>query len=158
MIKRRSISRGRSGSIAKSPSTKRSGGGNADSPQEKGNYQEIIVLNKRVMELKKRRDEEKAALQTERVKNQEMAVQLEKMNTKMKKMQIELERFAKIDVDYNKLMESFEKSEYIRNQQKRLIESLQQEIEELKRYEGKASESDEAKKKKLTKPKVKKKL
>jgi len=157
MIKRRSISRGRSGSIAKSPSTKRSGGGNADSPQEKGNYQEIIVLNKRVMELKKRRDEEKAALQTERVKNQEMAVQLEKMNTKMKKMQIELERFAKIDVDYNKLMESFEKSEYIRNQQKRLIESLQQEIEELKRYEGKASESDEAKKKKINQTKSQKK-
>jgi len=160
MIKRRSVSRGRSGSMhQKSPSTKRS---NVDtSPQEKGNYQEIIVLNKRVMELKKKRDEERSALQTERAKNQEMAVQLEKMNTKMKKMQIELERFAKIDVDYNKLMESFEKSEYIRNQQKKLIENLQQEIEELKRYEtgGKSLGSDDSiAKKKLTKSKVKKKI
>ncbi len=162
MIKRRSVSRGRSGSMhQKSPSTKRS---NVDSPQEKGNYQEIIILNKRVMELKKKRDEERSALQNERAKNQEMAVQLEKMNTKMKKMQIELERFSKIDVDYNKLMESFEKSEYIRNQQKKLIENLQQEIEELKRYEGGGSgkslvgSDDSTTKKKLTKSKVKKKI
>jgi len=158
-IKRRSVSRGRSNSInGKSPSVQKRNAG--DSPIDKGSYQEIIILNKKMMELKKKRDEEKLLLQTEKFKNQEMIVQIEKMNSKMKKMQVDLEKFAKIDFDYNKLMESFEKSEYIRNQQKQLIANLQQEIEELKKGNNfESSENDEIKKKKnMSKSKTKKKL
>lgn len=154
-LRKRSFSRNKSSSNLRSASKKKA----EDSPpKEAGNYQEIIILNKKLMEVKKARDEERSALLNERAKNQEMMAHLEKLNAKMKKMQIDLEKFAKIDVDYNRLMESFEKSEYIRNQQKQLISSLQQEIEELKRNNEpvnlKSSENDEMKKKKSTKSKT----
>lgn len=168
-LRMRSSSRGRSSSNVKSRSASKKKTG-AESPREPGNYQEITILNKKVMELKKKRDEERAALLTERNRNQEMTVQVDKLNSKMKKMQIDLEKFAKIDLDYQKLMESFEKSEYIRNQQKQLIANLHLEIDQLKQqnelYNTRQTEPEEIKKKKLssstnstgtTKPKTKKK-
>ena len=93
---------------------------------------EIQVLNKKMQTLKKKNDESKSLLIKERLRNQELLQQNEKFAKKLKKSQIELEKYQKLDNDYQRLLESFEKSEFIRNQQKQLIASLNEEIENLK--------------------------
>jgi len=160
-IKRSSSQHGKSRSVSR-------GRGLATQSIEGGNYQEIHILNKRLLEYKKRHEEDKEALLKERLRNQELTAQVEKLNKKIKKMQIDLEKYTKFQGDYNKLMESFEKSEYVRNQQKQIIANLNYEIEQLRRENEEISRStgqsfpvslgEEKKKKKRGKSKTKKKL
>lgn len=85
------------------------------------------------MDLKKKHEDDKGCLIKERLKNQELQNQHDKMDKKMKKMIVELDKLSKVHTDYNRLMESFEKSEYIRNQQKNIIQNLNMEIDQLKK-------------------------
>jgi uncharacterized protein YlbG (UPF0298 family) len=72
------------------------------------------------------------------------------MSKKLSKLSHLYERNQNIEKDYNKLLEHFEKSEFIRKQQKNLIDSLKTELETLKKHQPEPHQH------KKSKPKAKK--
>ena len=91
---------------------------------QKSNMPETILLNKKIMMLKKNLEEERGGLGKEKQKNKELKEEIERLNRRIKKMEIKNEKNSQLECDYLKLMESFEKSETIRKQQKLLIANL----------------------------------
>jgi len=85
---------------------------------------EVVQLNRKIMSLKKCLEEERNALLKEKQKSREYTEEIERLNKKMKKLEIRNDKNTQLESDYVKLMESFEKSETIRKQQKQLIANL----------------------------------
>ena len=112
---------------------KTSGSGRRSVGSNSGGELDAQTIKNKLSKLKKQYEEDKSTLIKERIKNQELVAHIEKMSKKLKKMQIEIDKFSKIQTDYNKLMENFDKSEYIRQQQKQLINSLNAEMEQLRK-------------------------
>jgi len=137
-LKRSSLSRSRGSSRGGSVNVRTPKSGRKSSIENL----DVAVLNKRVQLMRKSYEEDKNALIKERIRNQELMVQIDKTNKKTKKMQIDVDKFSKVQTDYNRLMESFEKSEFIRQQQKQLIASLNVEIDQLKREQHNRDEYD----------------
>ena len=94
---------------------------------------EIQILNKRINVFKKRTNQSRSSLIKERLRSQDLSRKNEKFAQKLKKLRTDLARYQKIESDYEHLLQSFEKSEFIRNQQKQLIGSLHREIENLRK-------------------------
>ena len=88
------------------------------------NVPEVVQLNRKIMSLKKCLEEERNALLKEKQKSREYTEEIERLNKKMKKLEIRNDKNTQLESDYVKLMESFEKSETIRKQQKQLIANL----------------------------------
>lgn len=152
-VRQRSSSKGRLNTMPGSAKKKK----NSDVEGDPAKYHDVVVMNKKLMELKKEEDEYRSALLTQRTSNQELAFQLDKLNMKERKMKGDLDKLSKVEKDFNKLMESFEKSEFIRNKQKEVIEILQQELKGLrKQNEESLAESSRSKVKKTTISKTKK--
>ena len=107
-------------------------------------YSEIAKLNKKIMGMQKLLDEDRVLMLKERKTNNDLREELDRLNRKIKKMEITNEKAEQLDLDYARLLDSFEKSENIRKHQKQLIENLRGEIEFLKRANsGKAKENYE---------------
>ncbi|KAL4500151.1 hypothetical protein ABPG73_011259 [Tetrahymena malaccensis] len=99
------------------------------------NHNEVQVLNKKVMQLKKQSEQDKQLIIKERLRNNELQEEIDKLNRKMKKMANQIEKSNALEEDYKKLMQSFEKSEYIRQQQKQLITNLKNELDNFKKHQ-----------------------
>ncbi|KAL4502444.1 hypothetical protein ABPG72_012031 [Tetrahymena utriculariae] len=99
------------------------------------NHNEVQVLNKKIMQLKKQSEQDKQLIIKERLRNNELQEEVDKLNRKMKKMANQIEKSNALEEDYKKLMQSFEKSEYIRQQQKQLITNLKNELDNLKKHQ-----------------------
>lgn len=104
---------------------------------------EGVNLHKLINKYKREYNEDKAALVKERIKGNELAEEVEKLNRKMKKMEKLIGTASKTQDSYGELIESFDKSENIRRQQRNLIESLNKEVR-LLRGEKEIPESDES--------------
>ena len=74
------------------------------------NMPEIILLNKKIMMLKRNLEEERVNLNKEKQKNREYKEEMERILRKIKKLEIRNEKNSQLEADYLKLMESFEKS------------------------------------------------
>ena len=83
---------------------------------------------KQMDKLKKEYNEDKTALMKERIEGLELVEKVKKLEKKMQKLEVTLYNASRIEKDYDKLIESFEKSEHIRNQQKRVLKGLNEEI------------------------------
>ena len=93
---------------------------------------ENVLLNKKIMKLKKEYNEDKVSLKSERIKGEELAKEIEKLERKANKLQSNIDRFSKLGTEYKKLGSAFDKSEEIRRQQKNLIGNLNYELTLLK--------------------------
>lgn len=109
--------------------SKQSSRNNSPNPfqNQNNNVPEVVQLNRKIMALRKSLDEERNALMKEKQKNRELNEEIERLNRKVKKLEIKNEKSSQLESDYVKLMESFEKSEAIRKQQKLLISNLKKE-------------------------------
>lgn len=120
---------------------------------------EVHILNKKLSAMTKKYEEERKERERENLKVQELMRYNEKILGALKKMQLEVDKYKKLDKDYHKLSESFEKSEYIRNQQKVLISNLQAELEQYRTVENQdANETFQRDEKKLRQRSKKKRL
>ena len=100
---------------------------NSPNPFQINNVPEVVQLNRKIMALKKNLEDERNFLMKEKQKNRELNEEIERLNNKVKKLEIKNEKNSQLESDYVKLMESFEKSEAIRKQQKLLISNLKKE-------------------------------
>lgn len=112
---------------------------NSCKSSSRGDFQsnEIHILNKRLRALNRSFEEEHDQRMKEHIKNQQLIQSNEALLKTIKKLQIDLEKFQKLDSDYQRLLTSFEKSEYIRTQQRMLISNLQAELDQRKNGENK---------------------
>ncbi len=90
--------------------------------QQKARYK------KEMKQLKMEYDQDKADLVKERIKGNELSKKMKKLNKSLSRLEVTLENAAKVEVHYGKLLGSFEKSEHIRGQQKRLLLELSEEV------------------------------
>ncbi|KAL4503374.1 hypothetical protein ABPG72_000980 [Tetrahymena utriculariae] len=92
-------------------------------------YHESLELKQKIAQIRKQYETEKEILNEERERNKVINENADNLQIKIKKIQMIIERNQQNEKDYQKLIESYSKSEQIRKQQKLLIMQLKEEIE-----------------------------
>ncbi|KRX09090.1 hypothetical protein PPERSA_08806 [Pseudocohnilembus persalinus] len=90
---------------------------------------EINILNKKILQYKKGWEDEKTRSLRDRQKLIQVQEENEKLQRKIKKQEIQIEKLGNLEVDYQRLLQNYQKSEFIRNQQKQLIANIKQDNE-----------------------------
>ncbi|EAS00395.2 hypothetical protein TTHERM_00220680 (macronuclear) [Tetrahymena thermophila SB210] len=101
-------------------------------------YHESLELKQKIAQIRKQYETEKDILNEERERNKVINESIDNLSIKIKKIQMIVERNQQNEKDYQKLIESYNKSEQIRKQQKLLILQLKEEIEVHKSNQNKS--------------------
>ncbi|KAL4454958.1 hypothetical protein ABPG74_006340 [Tetrahymena malaccensis] len=101
-------------------------------------YHESLDLKQKIAQIRKQYETEKEILNEERERNKIINENVDSLQIKIKKIQTIIERNQQNEKDYQKLIESYNKSEQIRKQQKLLILQLKEEIELHKNNQNKS--------------------
>jgi len=95
---------------------------------KKDHIKERKKLKLEIKELTREYDDDKAHLIKERVKGQELAEKIRKTNRELEKMELKLVKASKIQGDFKRLHDSYQKSENLREHQTALIRHLKSQV------------------------------
>ncbi len=95
---------------------------------KKDHVKERKKLKLEIKELTREYDDDKACLIKERVKGQELADRIRKTNRELERMELKLIKASKIEGDFKRLFDSYQKSENLREHQTALIRHLKSQV------------------------------
>lgn len=87
------------------------------------------IMKQRIYDLEIKLNEMQGKVLLEKDRNKEVTNENKKLERELRKVQIIEKRYTNLNEDYLKLMQSFEESESIRDQQKIMIDGLREKID-----------------------------